>query len=327
MRVTRSRSKSSAACDILVAGSVNSDFSIRASRLPGPGETLMGEEFLAGPGGKGANQAVAAARLGARVALAARVGRDERGDALRRGLREEGVDTRCVWRDAKASTGAAIIAVDDSGEKQILCAPGANFRLTRKDVAAAFRACAPQVVLMQLEVPLPIVRAAAEMGRKLGCKVVLDPAPPSQAVDDALLRLLDVIRPNSSEAEALTGVRVTNRPSARRAAQALLARGVKAAAVQAGSEGNLLVWEGGEEWLPRLPVKSVDATGAGDAFAAGLSVALAEGRGWAEAGWFGSAAAALATTRMGAQAGLPTRAALMGLLRRAAPPALRSRLK
>ena len=300
--------------DVVVVGSINTDFLVRGPKLPAPGETAQGDEFHEGPGGKGANQAVAAARLGARTALVARLGRDRRGDELANRLAAEGVDVRHVERDAEAPTGAAVILVDRRGEKAIFVAPGANGRMSAADVdAAAGMIQAARVVLCQLEIPLEAVLAACRIARIAGVKTVLDPAP-ARPLPDELLGLLDVIRPNAVEAEGLTGVKVQDRATARKAAKQLIGRGVRAAAVQAGDEGNLLVWDDGECWMPKLPVNSIDATGAGDAFAAGLAVMLAEGRPLAEAGPFANAAAALATTVLGAQAGLPKREAVVRLL-------------
>jgi ribokinase len=300
--------------DVAVVGSANTDFLVRGPKLPAAGETVEGEDYHEGAGGKGANQAVAAARLGARTAFVGRVGRDRRGDDLARRLEAENVDLRGLTCDPESPTGAAVIMVDRRGEKAILVAPGANGRMGPLDVEAAADVIrSARVVLCQLEIPLEAVLAACRLARAAEARVVLDPAP-ARPLPDELLPLLDVIRPNASEAEALTGVRVQDRDSARRAAEWLLARGVGAAAVQAGQEGDLLVWPGGECWLPRLPVQSIDATGAGDAFAAGLAVMLAQGRPWTEAGPFANAAAALATTVVGAQAGLPRREAVHRLL-------------
>lgn len=300
--------------DIVVVGGINTDFLARGQELPGPGATVEGTEFQEAPGGKGANQAVAAARLGARVAMLARVGRDERGESSVRALVAEGVDCRFVVRDTTVQTGSAVIQVAESGQKQILAVPGANARMAPGDLAAATPALGrARVLLTQLEVPVEVVLAAARLARAGGARVVLDPAPPRPLPDD-LFPLLDVVRPNAGEAAALTGLTVRDRDSARRAAEALLARGAGAAAVQAGEEGDLLVWRGGERWLPRLPVESVDATGAGDAFAAALAVMLAQGRSLADAAEFANAAAALATTRVGAQAGLPRRPEVEALL-------------
>jgi ribokinase len=300
--------------DVVVVGGANTDYMVRGPRLPRPGETVQGDEFLEAPGGKGANQAVAAARLGARVAFIARVGADARGQAAIAQLQREGVDVRGVARDAHAFTGVALVMVDQRGEKQIFAAGGANVHFTPQDVrAAADTLRRARVVLTQLEVRLDAVTIAVQLAREAGVRVVLDPAPP-QPLADELLRQVDLLKPDAREAEALTQIPVRDRASARAAANRLLERGVGAVAVQAGEEGDLIVWRGGERFLPRFPVKSVDATGAGDAFAAALAVALAEGRSLEEAGPFASAAAALTTTKLGAQAALPDRAAVMALL-------------
>lgn len=301
--------------NVVVIGGANTDYLVRGERLPQPGETVDGEEFLTAGGGKGANQAVAAARLGARVVFVACLGRDARGDELERLLRAEGIDTQHAYRDPTAPTGVALVMVDKSGEKQILCAPGANHKLT----VSRIRAAAPlirqaRVLLMQFEVPMPTVLSAARIARAAGVRIVLDPAPPAKA-PSALLKLIDVIRPNSSEAEALTGVEVKDVKSARAAARKLLKQGVRAVAIEAGEQGNLIVWRDGEHCMPRLKVKTVDATGAGDAFAAAFSVALAEGRDYGEAGTFANAAAALATTKFGAMPAMPRRREVLKLLR------------
>ncbi|HEV8254579.1 MAG TPA: ribokinase [Vicinamibacteria bacterium] len=303
-----------AAWDVVVVGGANTDYLIHSPRLPAPGETVQGDAFQEAAGGKGANQAVAAARLGARVAFVGCLGADERAKELKRRVEAEAVDTRCVVERAGEPTGVALIVVGDGGEKSIAAYLGANRRLSIDDVRRAAEPLrSTAVVLLQLEVPLETVEEAARIGAESGAKVVLDPAPARPLPDD-LLRRLTLVRPNSGEARVLTGIEVRDRASAREAAEQLRRRGAAAAAVQAGQEGDLLVWAEGEAWLPRLAVKSVDATGAGDAFAAAMAVALAEGRPWPEAGRFASAAAALKTTRLGAQAGLPRRSEVDALL-------------
>jgi ribokinase len=300
--------------DIVVVGGVNTDYLVKGERLPKRGETLEGEVFQEAPGGKGANQAVAIARLGCRAGLIARVGADDRGKRILDQLAAEGLDVTHIRRDHDAPTGVALIMVERSGEKQILTAPGANRRLTEDDVAAAKETIASsRVLLAQLEVPLPAVTFALQLARAAGVRTVLDPAPAIPLPDD-ILQLVDVIRPNASEAETLTGVPVRDRSSAARAARVLLGRGVGAAVLQAGEAGDLLVTRKDERFLPRIPVESVDATGAGDAFAAALAVGLAEQRSLPEAAALGSAAAALATTKLGAQAGLPRRPEVLRLL-------------
>jgi ribokinase len=292
--------------DIVVVGGINSDFVLRGERVPEPGETVVMSEFFQGPGGKGANQAVAAARLGARVAMIGCVGNDERGDAAIANLKREGVETKYIVR-AKTHTGVALILVDRSGEKSIGANMGANAKLTAAHVQAAREALAScKVLLLQLEVPNAPLLAAAKL--KQDGRVVLDPAPPRK-LPKSLLQRIEVIRPNSSEAEFLTGIEVCDRKTAREAADVLL-KSVSVAIVQTGEGGDLLVSKEEEIFLPHFEVKAVDATGAGDAFAAGFSVALVEGKSLAEAGRMASGTAALKTTKMGAQAGLPTRQAL-----------------
>lgn len=300
--------------DVVVVGGINSDFVLRGRRLPAPGETAVFDQFFQGPGGKGANQAVAAARLGARVAMIGCVGADARGNAVLANLRAENVETQFVAR-GKGGTGVALILVDAAGEKSIGASLGANARLSAAHVrkaAAALRNC--RVLLMQFEAPDAALLAAARMAKQAGAKIILDPAPPRE-LPDGLSKLVDVIRPNVAEAEFLTGVRIQHRDDARQAARILMARGAGAVALQSGDGGDLLVWPGGETWRPHFQVKSVDATGAGDAFAGGLAVALAEGQSLAEAGRIASATAAIKTTQLGAQAGLPTRRSLEKFLR------------
>jgi ribokinase len=289
---------------IVVIGSVNVDYQFGCTRLPRAGETVEATWFLESLGGKGANQAVAASRLGAHVTLVARVGL--RGDAIVNGLAAEGIDTAYVSVDPTEPTGMASILVDDRGNKSIAVHAGANARLSALDVTnAASAITSAGAVMAQLEVPLDTVRAAFELARHTGALTFLDPAP-ARPLDDEMLGLVDVIRLNALEAQILTGIEVTDGDSARRAAHRLMVRGVGRVAVQAG-EANLLVWSDGEELLPHLDVRCVDATGAGDAFAAALAVGLVEGTSMAQAGAFATAAAALATTAHGAQTALPTR--------------------
>ena len=237
---------------------------------------------------------------------------DARGDTRLSCLNQEGVDAAFVSRDPTRPSGAAFVQVDGRGEKQILVSPGANRCLSPEAIGPALDAHGSiQVIVSQLEIPLPAVQAAAGWAVEHGVPFVLNPAPASPLPDE-LYRRLALIRPNATEAEALTGVRVEDQETAREAARRLMGRGVSVVGIQAGDEGNLLVWreEGRERdcFLPRVPVESVDQTGAGDAFVAALAVMRAEGRSWEEAGRFASAAAALTTTRFGAYPALPHRA-------------------
>ena len=288
-------------CDVLVVGGINTDYLGQGDALPQPGETRNGQQFLESPGGKGANQAVAAARLGARVSLIGAVGDDERGPQLLAHLKREHVDVAHVVHVSNASTGAALIHVDRHGEKQILAVLAANGRLDVAHVEAACKAIGgARVVLAQLEVPLECVVSVLRWGRRVGAQTILDPAP-AMPLSDSVLTLLDVIRPNASEAETLTRIRVVDRDTARRAAHELLSRGARHAIVQAGSHGNLLVSRDVEQWLPRLKVDEIDATGAGDAFAGTLAACLARGDSMADASTLANAAAALETTALGVQ--------------------------
>jgi ribokinase len=256
---------------------------------------------------------VAATRLGARAALVARVGADVRGQNILQQLRAERVDTRAVVTDPGTPSGVALVMVDAGGAKQILTAAGANQRLTAADVEAASDLIAnAKVILLQLEAPLAAVTTAVRLARAAGARVVLDPDPP-MLLPEALLKEVHVLRANSNEAEVLTGVPVQDAVSARLAAQNLFHRGVGAVCVSA-SDGTFLLSAEGEFWLPHLPVARVDATGAGDAFAGALATALAENITLPEAVRFAHTAAALKLGKLGAQAGLPRRAEVLGML-------------
>jgi ribokinase len=302
--------------DVVVLGGANIDYLLRGEALPKPGETINGFEFLKAGGGKGANQAVAAARLGARVAFIGRVGRDESGDELLDLLRAEKIDVQFVTRDPRAPTGVALVMIDCSAEKQIMVAPGANHRLSPREVHRAKELIArTQLLLTQFEIPMDSVLEAARIAGESGVPLVIDPAP-ARPVPPELIHRAAIIRPNSAEAEVITGIKVTDLASARRAADRLLEMGAGAVATQAGDQGDLLVWNSDEQLFPRLRIKAVDATGAGDAFAAGLAVALSEKRSLVEGGAFANAAAALATTKFGAQPAMPYRRDVLRLMRR-----------
>ena len=313
--------------DVIVIGGLNTDYLGRGPALPQSGETKNGDIFFTGPGGKGANQAVACARLGARVALVGAVGDDDRGQVLIDDARREGVNVDCIRRINGMQTGVAMIHVDEHAEKQILAVPGANRGLTVDDVERALakltdiRPGSPRreseggsglVVLAQLEVPLECVEAAFRWARAHGARTVLDPAPAIRLSGD-FLALVDVLKPNAGEAEVLTGVRVVHRDAGRKAARKLLHAGVGAAVIQAG-RGNLVVWPEGEHWLQKIKVDAVDATGAGDALAGTLATYLARGRTLIEAATYANAAAALQTTKLGAQTGLPREEEILALL-------------
>jgi ribokinase len=303
--------------DIVVVGGAYTDYVVRGPALPAPGETVRGKDFLILPGGKGANQAVAAARLGPhRIAFLGRVGNDDRGNEIIQQFQVEHVDTRYMVRDSSLPTGISLIQANEQGRKQMMVALSASQALTVDDVKRASAAItSTRILLTQLEVPPETALAAIRLARESGAKVIFDPAP-AASVPGEFFPLIDVIKPDAKEAATLTGIHVTDRDTARAAAHTLMQRGALAVVVQAGSQGDLAVWNGSERWLPRIPVKAVDATGAGDTLAGALAVALVEGRSLDEAGPFASAAAALATTKLGARPALPYRQQVEELLSR-----------
>lgn len=304
------------AARIAVVGSLNMDLVVRSPRIPQPGETIIGSQYKNVPGGKGANQAVAAARLGAQVSMVGQLGRDAFGDQILRNLAADGVDTSSVLQDEGMPTGVALIVVDDAGRNSIVVASGANMRLSPAHVDAAATAIADaDVLLVQLESPLETVIRAAETARDHGVTVILNPAP-ACALPAQLLATVDVLIPNESETALLTGMPVDSQGQAEAAAATLLQQGVGTVVLTLGSKGALLAEERNRQLVPAFQVQPVDTTAAGDAFVAGLGVALAEGLAIADAVRWGNAAGALATTVLGAQPSLPSRTAVEQLLAR-----------
>jgi ribokinase len=299
---------------VAVVGSLNMDLVIRSARIPQPGETILGGEFRTVPGGKGANQAVAAARLGAHVSMVGRVGDDAFGTELLRNLSADGIDHTFVLRDPAAATGVALIVVDDAGQNSIVVASGANMNLSPADVDAAEAALITNnALLLQLESPLHTVLHAAQLARAHGVTVILNPAP-ARPLPRELLALVDVLVPNESETALLAGMPVGNQDEAVAASAALRKAGVGTVILTLGERGALLAEESATRLFPAFDVAPVDTTAAGDAFLAGLAVALAEGKALDEAVRWGNAAGALATTRLGAQTSLPSRQSLKHLL-------------
>jgi ribokinase len=300
----------------LIVGGIYLDHLARGAVLPGPGETLRASAFLQAPGGKGANQAVAAARLGASVAMVGRVGNDEAGPRLLGALAAEGIDTTFVHLISGGTTGTAVVQVDEHGEKQILAIPGVTATVPPEQIDGALDHFPhARVLVTQLETGIEVAGRIIRHGHGRGAVVILDPSPADPIPDD-LLRQVDLIKPDASEARLLTGIEVHDRASARRAAHQLIRRGARAVLTQAGDQGDLLVTQTVEHWLPRHRIDAVDATGAGDAMVGVLAARLAEGRPLIEAARWASAAAALATTAFGAQTALPTHDAIEALLER-----------
>jgi ribokinase len=301
---------------IVVIGSSNTDMIIRVPRIPAPGETILGGEFFTAAGGKGANQAVGAARAGGRVKFVARVGNDMFGERAVAALKRDGIDVRHVRRDDRAASGAALIFVASNGENSIAVAGGANAKLSTADVRRAAGAIAGAAALvMQLETPLASVQLAARLAVKAGVPVILNPAP-AQPLPSALLKLVTILTPNETEAGLLTQSKVNSPASAAKACAKLRARGVGTVILTMGARGAFVSEASGSRLIPGFKVKAVDTTAAGDIFNGTLSVALAEGKMLDDAIRFANAAAALSVTRLGAQPSAPQRAEIERFLRR-----------
>ncbi len=291
---------------VLVVGSLNMDLVVRAPRLPVPGETLSGRSFSTVPGGKGANQAVAAARLGAATAMVGCVGEDAFGRELRGVLEGDGVDCRGV-RTVPGASGVALIVVDDGGRNGIVVVPGANGLLSPEDLDRHREVvAAARVVALQLETPLATVAHAARTARALGKAVVLNPAP-AQPLPASLLECADFLVPNELEAAALSGLPVESVEGAARAGEHLRRQGAGSVLVTLGERGVVAATASGTQHFPARPVRAVDTTAAGDTFLGGLCAALVEGRPLPEAIGFAQAAAAISVTRPGAQPSIPYR--------------------
>jgi ribokinase len=283
------------AAKVTVVGSINMDLVTRVTNFPEPGETIIGGDLKTIPGGKGANQAVAAARLGAEVSMVGRVGDDVFASQLKENLTGAGVDLTYVFDSDSAASGVALILVDQHGQNIIVVASGANARVTAQDVeAAAVAITTADVLLLQLEIPLESVHRAAELAHENGVKVILNPAP-AQALPAELFTLIDILVPNESETSILTGLPADSLKDLEASAGKLRSLGAGTVLLTLGQQGALLV------------ERVVDTTAAGDAFVGGLATAIAEGKWVSEAVPWGNAAGALAVTRSGAQPSLPNR--------------------
>ncbi|MBR5924789.1 MAG: ribokinase [Bacteroidales bacterium] len=291
---------------IVVIGSSNTDMTIKGERLPVPGETVTGGIFYMGPGGKGANQAVAAQRMGGEVTFICKVGNDIFGDNALEGYKKEGIDISHVMRSSLAS-GTALILVDESGENCISVASGANGDITPADidsVADVIRGAG--FLILQLEIPVESVLRAAKIAHEAGVYVILNPAPACELPTE-LFQYIDLMTPNRTEAQTLSGCPVTDDASLAAAVEKLRGYGVKDFVVTLGSKGSLVFKGGKAEMIPSLKVKAVDATAAGDTFCGALCVGLSEGLDLTEAARFATKASAITVQRMGAQASIPTR--------------------
>ena len=292
---------------IIVIGSSNTDMVTISERLPAAGETIIGKKFFTNPGGKGANQAVAASRLGGNVVFIAKVGNDLLGKQSVEIFQKEGIDTKYISEESGSVSGVALINVDARGENTIVVAPGANNFLKEEDLKMAGEAFAEaEIFLTQLETPLETIVALSRMVAALGKKLILNPAP-ARALPDELLNHLYIITPNESEAEQLSGVKVIDTNSAHEAALKLRSRGVEVVIITLGEKGAYVLSDEISELIPAPSVRSIDTTAAGDTFNGALAVALSEGQDLKKAVKFANECAAISVTREGAQAAIPYR--------------------
>ncbi|WP_414754889.1 ribokinase [Anabaena sp. CCY 9910] len=301
---------------IIVFGSINIDLVATAPKLPIAGETLLGEDFFKVPGGKGANQAVAVAKLGVPTQMVGRVGADGFGAELMENLQNAGVQTDNIFVDETASSGVAMITVAHDGENQIVVIPGANGRINQADVERlSYILPTATALLLQLEIPITAVIAAAQAARSNNITVILDPAPAPSDLPAELYPLVDIITPNEVEAGQLVGFPVDGEKAARKAAGVLLQRGVKSAIVKLGAKGVVCATDKETFFVPAFFVDTVDTVAAGDAFNGGLATALYSGLSLHQAVIWGAAAGALAATKLGAQTSLPDKLTLEAFLK------------
>jgi ribokinase len=301
--------------NIVVVGSSNTDMIIKMERIPRPGETLLGGEFVMAAGGKGANQAVAAARAGGAVTFVARVGQDMFGEQALGGFVKDRINVDYISKDKSVASGVALIFVAKDGENSIAVASGANSKLSPADIKKAKAAIvAARILVIQLETPLETVEAVVAMAAEKGVQVILNPAP-ARPLPDELLRQVAVLTPNETEAELLTGIKIDSDAAAAKAAAALSAKGVRTVMITLGARGVWVADGQVNQLVPGFKVTAVDTTAAGDVFNGALAVALAEEQPLVEAARFANAAGALSVTKMGAQPSAPRRKDILAFIK------------
>jgi ribokinase len=292
--------------NILIIGSTNTDMVVKTKRFPKDGETVLGGDFLMNPGGKGANQAVAAARLGANVTFVTKLGNDIFGQQTLANLKKERIDTSQIIIDSDSTSGIALITVNDKGENNIVVSPGANMKIQVADLQDIDKhILLADIVLIQLEIPMETVEFVAEKAKKYGKKIILNPAPATK-LSDKLLDGLFLITPNQSEAEVLIGTEITDEDPLRRSADLLRLKGVKNVIFTLGEKGVYFSNITNSDQFDPPRVQVIDSTGAGDIFNGALATALANGKEWIDAIEFATNAASISVTRMGAQVAAPT---------------------
>ncbi|NJL85915.1 MAG: ribokinase [Leptolyngbyaceae cyanobacterium SM1_1_3] len=300
---------------IIVFGSLNLDLVVQTHRLPLPGETLLGDRFMSVPGGKGANQAVAAARLGIPTTMIGRVGNDDFGQQLRQSLQQAGVDTAGVQVDEATSTGIAAIAVASGGENHIIVVPGANAQVSTAELECLRQhLSSARLLLLQLEIPMAAAEQAAAIAHQAGLSVILDPAPAPAELSQNLCDYTDILTPNQTEAAQLTGITVKDARTAEAAAKRLYQRQIQVVIIKMANQGVYCSTASQSFFLPAYPVEVVDTVAAGDAFNAGLAAALSQGKSMLEAVYQANAVAALSVTQAGAQPSLPSVTQLQAFL-------------
>jgi ribokinase len=296
---------------IVIVGSTNMDMVVTSMHIPVPGETVLADSFFMNPGGKGANQAVAVSRLGGTISFITKVGNDIFGKQFIQLFNEESINTQFILEDTELPSGVALITVDKLGENSIVVAPGANSKLLPDDLQASLKEIATaDLVLMQLEIPIETVNYVAEYAAGRNIRVILDPAP-AMELKSELLKRIDIVTPNQTEAEILSGIKVTDIESAGHAAKRIHELGVKNVVITMGALGALVYQEGESCFVPSEKVNPIDSTAAGDVFNAGLAVALSEGKSLKKSVEFASVAAAISVTRMGAQSSIPYRSEMI----------------
>jgi len=302
---------------ITVIGSSNTDLVAKVPKLPSPGETVMGTDFIIAPGGKGANQAVATARIGGDVTFVAKIGIDDNGNRSLENFKKDGINTDFVFQTDEAPSGVALIFVDKNGENMLVPVPGSNGKLCPNDIDKARIAIEKaDIVVLQLEIPLETVEYAIKIAYKANVPIVLNPAP-ARKLEPDLIKMVSYITPNETEAEILTDIKVVDDHTVEKSGKKLLEFGANTAIITLGKRGAMVVTNNSSELVPAFAVKAVDATAAGDAFTGGFAYAIATGKDVISSARFGNAVAGLTVTKMGAQPSMPTKDELEDFLRNA----------
>ena len=300
---------------ITVIGSANTEMIFRAPAIPAAGETILGSSFSISPGGRGVNQAIAAARAGGTVVFIGRTGNDIFGDQVIKVLQQEGINTDYLIKDDSLASGFSSIILNARGESGITVTPGANSNLSENDLLQAKDAISSaDIVLLQLDIPIKTIKFAADFARSSGVRVILNPSP-ALPVSNELLKLISILTPDSSQAEILTGIKITDERSAELAGRILLERGFNRVIITLPSKGAMVIDNGGAEHVPGFRMNTVDTSAANDVFNGNLAVGLAEGKNFYEAVLFANAAAALSASRSGTLPSIPARNEILEVLK------------